>query len=325
LAPSIGDASLRLKTDDASLLLSANTSRTNGWRENSDALSNSFKGRFTKYLEGKDQVFLEASAFHSQASSPYAILNAEVGNGNPYLSDRYQKGNGFIQDGVFTRLGISKNLAQNFLFEMEASYGNISSISVANSYNLAYDFYSQTTSLQDKRQLELTPRLKANWERWGTSIMGVDFNLSDAGNTYPTSTPVASSHVNLKNRSVYFLHNFNVTEKFELIGGLRRQIQDVSMTSLNNSFGFPDGNYVSSFAANAYDLGMNYRYAFGQRVYLKYNQSYRFANTDEYYGFDPITYQPFFNGVVIRPQVNQTWDAGGDFSYASSKLNISIF
>jgi len=321
----IGDASLRKRQDDTSLFISANSSKTNGWRENSDALSNSFKGRLTQYLGGKDNVFIEASAYHSQASSPYAILNAEVGKGNPYFSDPYQKGNGIVQDGSSARVGIAKSLSQDFLFEMEASYGNTSTISVANSYNLAYDFYTKNTSLQDKRQIDLTPRLKANWERWGTSVIGVDYNQSDAGSSYPTSTPLPLSHVNLKNRSIYFLHNLNINEQFEIVGGVRRQIQDVAMNSLNNSFGFPDGNYVSSFSANAYDIGLNYRYLTGQRLYVKFNQSYRFANTDEYYGFDPITFQPFFNGLVLKPQINKTYEAGGDFTYESSKLNVSIF
>jgi iron complex outermembrane receptor protein len=321
----IGDASLRKRQDDTSLFISANSSKTNGWRENSDALSNSFKGRLTQYLGGEDNVFIEASAYHSQASSPYAILNAEVGNGNPYFSDPYQKGNGIVQDGSSARVGIAKSISQNFLFEMEASYGNTSTTSVANSYNLAGDFYTKNTSLQDKRQIDLTPRLKANWERWGISVMGIDYNQSDAGSSYPTSTPLPLSHVNLKNRSIYFLHNLNINEQFEIVGGVRRQIQDVTMNSLNNSFGFPDGNYLASFAANAYDIGLNYRYLTGQRLYVKFNQSYRFANTDEYYGYDPLINQPFFNGLVLRPQINKTYEAGGDFTYESSKLNVSIF
>ncbi len=321
----IGDASIRTRQDNTSVLISANSSKTNGWRENSDALSNAFKGRLTRHLGGKDAVFIEASAYHAQASYPYAILNADIGKGNPYLLDPYQKGNGIVQDGSSTRAGISKSVAQNFLFEMEAAYGNTSSTSVANSYNLTYDTYNKNTSLQDKRQFDLTPRFKANWERFGTSVFGVDFNQSDAGNSYPTSTPLPSSHVNLKNRSLYFLHNFNLNEQIELVGGVRRQIQDVSLNSLNDKFGFLDGSYLSSFAANAYDFGINYRYATGQRIYAKFNQSYRFANTDEYYGYDPITYQAFFNGVVLRPQINKTYEAGGDFSYTSSKINLNIF
>ena len=321
----IGEATLRKRENDTSVLISANSSKTNGWRENTDALSSVLKGRLTQHLGGIDQVFVEASAFHSQASSPYAILNSQVGSGNPYFSDQYQKGNGIVQDGSAARVGIVKSLGQQFLFEAEASYGNTSTMSVANSYNLAYDFYSKSTSLQDKRQFDLTPRLKAKWDRWGTSVVGFDYNQSDAGNSYPTSTPTPSSHVNLKNKSIYFLHNYAMTEQFEIVGGVRRQIQDVSLNSLNNSFGFPDGNYLSSFAANAYDLGLNYRYAQGQRLYAKYNQSYRFANTDEYYGFDPLTYQPFFNGVVLKPQINKTAEAGADFTFGSSKLNVSVF
>ena len=321
----IGDASLRKRQNDTSLFISANSSKTNGWRENSDALSDAFKGRLTQYLGGKDNIFIEASAYHSQASTPYGILNSEVGNGNPYFFDAYQKGNGIVQDGSSARVGIAKSISQDFLVEMEASYGNTSTVSIANSYNIAGNFYTQNTSLQDKRQIDLTPRIKANWERWGTSVMGIDYNQSDAGSSYPTSTPLPLSHVNLKNRSIYFLHNLNINEQFEIVGGFRRQVQEVAMNSLNNSFGFPNGNYASSFSANAYDIGLNYRYLTGQRLYLKFNQSYRFANTDEYYGFDPLTFKPFFNGLVLRPQINKTYEAGGDFSYESSKLNVSIF
>jgi len=321
----IGDASLRKRQNDTNLFISANSSKTNGWRENSDALSDAFKGRLTQYLGGKDNIFIEASAYHSQASTPYGILSSEVGNGNPYFFDAYQKGNGIVQDGSSARVGIAKSISQDFLVEMEASYGNTSTVSIANSYNIAGNFYTQNTSLQDKRQIDLTPRIKANWERWGTSVMGIDYNQSDAGSSYPTSTPLPLSHVNLKNRSIYFLHNLNINEQFEIVGGFRRQVQEVAMNSLNNSFGFPNGNYASSFSANAYDIGLNYRYLTGQRLYLKFNQSYRFANTDEYYGFDPLTFKPFFNGLVLRPQINKTYEAGGDFSYESSKLNVSIF
>jgi iron complex outermembrane receptor protein len=317
----ITDISLLKKENNTSLSLFANSSKTNGWRENSDALSNSFNGRLTQGLGGLDKIFIEANAYHMQASSPYTINGFEVGKGNPYLSNLTKKGDGFIQDGSAVRAGITKELGNDFLFEIDGAYGSNSSLSPQQGLSFLYD----------KRQMNITPRIKANWGKWGTTIVGYDYNNSDGGQFAPANQfgPSSSSHVNLKNQSIYMMERLPIYETLDLVGGIRRQQQDIRLTTINKvdnlSSSIPDGTYLNTFWANAYDLGINYRYLPGQRLYTKYDQSYRFANTDEYFGFNPVTQQNFSTGAILRPQINKTIEIGGDFTYGQSKINIGIF
>lgn len=319
----IADTSLLKRENNTSIALSANSSKTNGWRENSDELSNAFNGRLTQHLGGLNKVFIEANAYHMQTSFPYIIKGAEVGRGDPYFTSD-KKGNGIVQDGSGVRAGVTKEVDKYFLFEMEVAYGNTSSLTPYN--DTAYT----SMTLADKRQFDLTPRLKANWGGWGSTIIGYDYNNSDAGGSSSDSfIGNSASHVKLRNQSVYLMQRFPVNEVIELLGGIRRQKQDISLTTLNKSdlsgMTIPDGDYLSSFAANAYNFGVNYRYAIGQRLYAKYDQSYRFANTDDYYTFNPVTYQNFTTGVILRPQINKTVELGGDFTFGQSKLNLGIF
>ena len=319
----IADASLFKRADNTSIALTANSSKTNGWRENSDALSSSINGRLTQHLGGVNKVFIEANAYHLQASYPYIIAGAQVGKGNPYFTSA-KKGNGLVQDGSSARVGLSQEVAKDFLFEMEAALGNTSSSSPYNSTGYT------SIAFSDKRQFDLTPRLKANWGKWGSSIIGYDYNISNAdGSGTNSSSGASSSQVELKNHSTYFIQRLPINDEFELLGGIRRQMQDVSLTTVNKTdLGggtIPNGNYLNSFSANAYDIGVNYRYAAGQRLYAKYDQSYRFANTDDYYTFNPNTYQNFTTGAILKPQINKTVEIGGDMLYGQSKLNLRVF
>ena len=327
----ITDASLFKRVDNTSIALTANSSKTNGWRENSDALSSSINGRLTQHLGGVNKVFIEANAYHLQASYPYIIAGAEVGKGDPDGGCTYKrgctnpkKGNGLVQDGSSARVGLSQELAKDFLFEMEAALGNSSSSSPYN------DTGFTSIAFSDKRQFDLTPRLKAHWGRWGSSIIGYDYNVSNADGSGTNSySGASSSQVELRNQSTYFIQRLPINDEFELLGGIRRQIQDVSLTTVNKTdLGggtIPNGNYLNSFSANAYDIGVNYRYAAGQRLYAKYDQSYRFANTDDYYTFNPNTYQNFTTGAILKPQINKTVEVGGDMLYGQSRLNLRVF
>jgi iron complex outermembrane recepter protein len=318
----IGDVALRKKEADTSILISGNFSETNGWRTNSDALSNSFLGRITQSLGGVDQVFIDASANHWQGKTPQ-LLTGEVGTLDPNTIRSYNIGNNYVQDGSAIRAGVVKSVTPDTLFEMEASYGSSSAIGIS-SYSTQLNY--------DKSSVNLTPRIKFNLGRLGSAILGYDYNVSDGSRTtyYSGATSdFPASHVNLKNQSIYLMDRLPVTDEVELVGGVRRQRQDVTFVSLNNFDGsynpISNGTYPTSYAANAYDMGVNYRYATGQRLYGKYNQSYRFANTDDYFGYNPTTGQNFATGAILRPQINKTFEIGNDFTFGTSRVNLSIY
>jgi iron complex outermembrane receptor protein len=319
----IGDVAIRKKEGDTSVLISGNVSETNGWRPNSDALSNSFLGRITQNFGGVDQVFIDATANHWQGKTPQ-ILPGEVGTIDPNTIYSYNVGNNYLQDGSALRFGVVKSVSDEALFEMEASYGSSSAIAIS-SYSTQLNY--------DKSNLNLTPRIKVNLGKWGSVVIGYDYNVSDGSRTtyYSGATSdFPASHVNLKNQSIYMMDRLPLTDELELVGGVRRQRQDVTFVSLNNydnSYinAIPNGTYPTSYAANAYDIGLNYRYAAGQRLYGKYNQSYRFANTDDYFGYNPTTGQNFSTGAILRPQINKTFEIGNDFTFGTSKVNLSIY
>jgi iron complex outermembrane receptor protein len=319
----IGDVALHKKEGDTSVLISGNMSETNGWRPNSDALSNSFLGRITQSLGGSDQLFIDATANHWQGKTPQ-VLPGEVGTLDPNTIYSYNVGNNYVQDGSAIRGGIVKSITPDVLFEMEASYGSSSAIGIT-SYSTQLNY--------DKSSVNLTPRIKLNLGRWGSAILGYDYNLSNGSRTTyysGMSSDFPFQHVNLKNQSIYILDRLPITDEVEFVGGFRRQRQDVTLVSLNNydasySNLIPDGTYPTTFAANAYDLGINYRYATGQKAYFKYDQSYRFANTDDYFGYNPTTGQNFASGAILRPQINKTFEIGNDFTFGRSKVNLSIF
>ena len=114
----------------------------------------------------------------------------------------------------------------------------------------------------------------------------------------------------------------------EASGGFRRQVQQASTTSsaISASNGTVSGN--QQYAANAGDLALNANYLPGQRVYVKWNQSFRFPNIDEYWGllYNPTTQttSTVFSGI-LQPQTTQTYEVGGNWDVLSSKVTSSVF
>jgi iron complex outermembrane receptor protein len=77
----IGNAILRNKINDTTIQLTANSSNTGGWRQNSAANAYSFDGKITQSLGGIDQVYADIFFNHSNSQTPGAVLG-QAGRGN---------------------------------------------------------------------------------------------------------------------------------------------------------------------------------------------------------------------------------------------------
>lgn len=307
----IADAVVSGSEGDTRFRLSANSSHTGGWRENSAAHANSINGRLSQSFGAGDQLFIEAAANTASNQFPGGVLG-EVGQGNPRLVKFNNVGDLNQIDGSRVRLGGVKSFNQNMRFEMEASYASFSQLRKE-------PYYTRETNY-DKYQIDITPRLKAAWGSLGDTVVGFDFNQSGANSSTNT---LSAQRADLINRSFYILHRLPLGEKFELSGGARRQVQDAQASDIQSG-GAPTigtGNY----SANAGDLALNYKYATGQKVYAKWNQSFRFANTDEYWGWNPNPpWNRFFTGV-LKPQIAQTYEIGGDWRIGKSGFKAALF
>ncbi len=101
-------------------------------------------------------------------------------------------------------------------------------------------------------------------------------------------------------------------------------MQNISSNDLSVSS--PNGAISASntYSANAADVALTSNYAPGQKVYVKWNQSFRFANTDELWGFDPNSQSRIFSGA-LKPQIGRTYEAGGSWTLGNILLSAAIF
>lgn len=305
----MANAALSFGAGDTALRLNANTANTNGWRENSAANLYSAGAKLTKFLNGTDEVHLMINASHSNAQIPGAAVG-EVGQGDPRKAKFNNVGSTNAVDNTSVLLGGAERLNDKLTFEGEVAYATRKS-------NFNYPYYPMVNNLQNWTW-NLAPRVKADWGIWGTTVAGYDVNKSNA---YSNDSFGDSGSATLFNHSPYIIERFPLTPSVELSAGARRQTQSASAYSFNP----PTAVYAAKkYSANAADIAFNFSYLDGQKAFVKWNQSFRFPNTDEFWGFDPNTFATVFNDI-LQPQVSRTVEAGGDWHWGLTRLTASVF
>ena len=348
---SINNALFRNTVDKTTYQLSANTSNTNGWRPNTAANAYSVDAKISHNLGGNDRVFVDAyyGYINSQLASPVVGL---VGSGNPLSVRPQNAGNNITTNNSGFRQGLTKTLSENYVLEVDTSYNNKSSVF----YVPQADFFaspadgsagSPTNNKLQGWQLALSPRLKVNFGTFGTSIIGYDFSkanqagsssytpqsqsiiLANLFGTYFNNLTSDSQNATQTNNSFYVMQKIPLGKVLEASGGFRRQVQQASTTNTSIMSANGTVNNTKQYAANAGDIALNANYSPGQRLYVKWNQSFRFANIDEYWGFafgppPNFTQTTVFNGI-LQPQTTQTYEMGGNWTIWNSKITSSIF
>ena len=348
---SINNALFRNTVDKTTYQLSANTSNTNGWRPNTAANAYSVDAKISHNLGGNDRVFIDAyyGYTNSQLASPVVGL---VGSGNPLSVRPQNAGNNITTNNSGFRQGLTKTLSEDYVVELDTSYNNKSSFF----YVPQADFFaspafgSAGSPMNNKLQgwqLALSPRLKVNSGVIGTSIFGYDFSKANqaGSNSYsPLSQGIILANQNAPfgyfnnltsdsqnatqiNNSVYATQKVPLGKILEASGGFRRQVQQASTTNTSISAANGTVNNTQQYAANAGDIALNANYFPGQRIYVKWNQSFRFPNIDEYWGFAYNANgvgNTVFNGI-LQPQTTQTYEMGGNWTIWNSKITSSIF
>jgi iron complex outermembrane receptor protein len=350
---SINNAIFRNTVDKTTLQVSANTSNTNGWRPNTTANAYSIDAKILQDLGNRDRFYVDAyyGYTNSQLASPVVGL---VGSGNPLSVRPQNAGNNLTTNNAGFRQGLTKTLNKDYVLEIDTSYNNKSSFF----YVPQADFFASpgfgsagspmNNNLQGW-QLALSPRLKADFGIVGTSIFGYDFSKANqsGNNSYTPASqniilanqfPFGAYYNNLTsdtqnatqiNNSVYVMQRIPLGNIFEASGGFRRQVQQAATSSSAVTAANGPVSSNQQYAANAGDVALNANYLPGQRVYVKWNQSFRFPNIDEYWGFafgpaPNFTTTTVFNGI-LQPQTTQTYELGGSWELLSSKVTSSLF
>ena len=241
-------------------------------------------------------------------------------------------------------------MSMGYIGEIDTSYTNRTSFNYYPFYDTVAAIrttsgdpvWSITNNTLSGWQLNLSPRVKADFGPQGTTIMGYEFNKAGQGsissygpnqlNGYmipgyisnPSGQTNNVQNAALLNQSVYGLIKLPISKGISFAGGARRQTQQAN--TYYSAIGSTNGPSTANqtFSANAGDAALNFNYAKNQNLYIKWNQSYRFPNIDEFWGSDPTTGVQVFNGI-LRPQTAQTYELGGNWMLKSLKVNSSLF
>jgi len=340
----ISNAILRNTFDRTILQLTANASNTNGYRQNSSANTYAFDGKITQALGGIDKIYFDLFSAYTNQGNPGGVVG-QVGTGNPQLAKFNNIGANTTSNNLGFRMGAIKAISDKTIFELDGSYTNKELVYNSPYYNTADPGWAYTSNTNTKSwQLQISPRFKFNLGTLGKTVLGYDFNKANqssigafgtswqqfilagqgAAKGFYNNITQNNQSADTINNSFYLITRIPINEKLELSGGYRRQTQTASTSDSNvsNTVNPLFANQTNS--ANAGDIALNLHYHPGQRLYIKWNQSFRFPNIDEFWGVSNSTWQRVFSGI-LRPETAQTYEIGGIWTLSKTKLSSSIF
>ncbi len=304
------NALLQNKYNDTLIKIAANTEHTNGWRENSAATAYAANTRLTQ-LFGESSVYLDFSGSHRYSESPGGVVGL-VGQGNAQAAKWNNLGSFFEGENYGATLGGITHLASNALLETDVAYKTA---------NLTYEEPKTpgNNNSYNRWSLTFSPRLKIDFNKFGDLITGYDFS-----HAYGSDRKL--SNASLIDNSLYAMYSLPITDNLDFDAGYRRQVENVNTHDGEPSNISPNGTKTNS--ANAWDAGLNYKFSQQEKVYVKYNQSFRFANIDEFWGWNPdwfATNPRIFNASLLSPQIDRTYQIGGDFLVGTTKITASVY
>lgn len=280
--------------------LKAHYGDTDGWRKNSQADQKSLAGRLG-WAFSKIDVFTDFAVYNESSGAPGSIAERF------YRTDPKQARNPLDtqrKDGYRVRPGIAAQLSDNLRFEAELSVDH------ADQYFENFSFGSVADRQRD--MVSLTPRVRWAHGLGGLkseTVLGADYYSGTVANTYSS---YANNHSEQESTATYVQNTTGLTDRLAMTLGARtqRMKQKVSQDAYPAYF-MPAMSGSGESSRSAWDAGLAYSLD-GWRVYGKLGTSFRFANTDELFGYDALTGNTVFAGN-LKPQHGTVREVGGSF------------
>lgn len=351
----VNNAIFRNTFDQTTVQLSANTANSSGWRQNSGANAYAFDAKVTQALGGKDNVYADVFYSYSNQQNPGGTVG-QVGQGNPQSAKFNNIGSGTSANNTGLRAGLAKSLGSQFDLEVDGFFSNKTTFfaqpyysteaaGIGDPANYQYQYISPSFTKFQGWQANFSPRIKGDFGVLGTSIVGYEFNKANQSSSNNFSSVMnqtainvygpgsingsvatiplqAGANASLYNQSIYFIQKLPITKGVDLNGGYRYQTQ--SATTNGTDIWSGSSSDSQTYSANAGDVALNFKYLEGQRIYIKWNQSYRFPNIDEFWGWSKSGGGSTFGGI-LRPQTAQTYEIGGNWQILKSNLTASLY
>ncbi len=287
--------------------------KDNGYRDNSKSLSNSISGRVGICLDNYDS-FIDYSFYQQENGTPGSI-SSTIFNTNPKAA-RFQN-NFQRKDGFKFRPGLNIKITDSLEFSGEFSLGR------QNFKSDNPDSFSKSYRVLDT--YAFSPRIKwdHNFSNFkSSSIFGFDYILGKLRvNNFESGNHQSAED---KTFGVYFQNTTWLSSYLNLTAGLRsHQNKQEANQVAYTSYGIdnPQVQGETSQNKNAYEISLNYFKDYWGG-YLKTNRGFRFANLDELYGYDPVSWISTFYGNMLKPQLSKNNEIG--FLYKSNSIDARL-
>ncbi|QDC88723.1 TonB-dependent receptor [Candidatus Methylopumilus universalis] len=275
------------------------SSKENGYRENSQSVSNAISGRVGISSDRYDS-FIDYSLYQQENGTPGAI-SSSVFNANPKAA-RFQN-NFQRKDGFKVRPGLNIKISDSLEFSSEFS------VSRQGFKSDNPDFPSKSYRVIDT--YTFSPRIKWDHNFSGlksSSVFGFDYilgklNVNNFGN--------ANQSAEDKSYGIYLQNTTWLASYLNLTSGLRshhneQKANQDAYTSYGQYNPYVQGE--TSQNKKAYEISLNY-FKDNWGGYVKNNQGFRFANLDELYGYDQ-NYISTFYGNILKAQISKNNEIG---------------
>lgn len=288
------------------------SSDNDGWRQNAESNQLTLSGRGG--LNWADnEAFIDYSVYRQDYGLPGSI-DSQTYRRHPQRArtpdDTLEK------EGYRLRPGISLSLSDHLRFDAELAVAGESQRSDYVSFG--------STSDRSLRTLSFTPRL-----RWQHGLGRLD-SVTTAGFDYyhgrvsADYSSYAAQNARQISRAAYLQNTTAFDERWSMTLGLRsHNMQQNARQDAYAPWFMPAFSGSSDRTRNVYDLGLQYRSA-QWSVYAKTGTSFRFANTDELFGWDSINFVPVFAGD-IKPQHGRTHEIGGNFKLGPASAKMAVY
>jgi iron complex outermembrane receptor protein len=301
-------------TDNIYFNTFVHTADGNGWRNNTDSNQWAVSGRGGAYFNA-GEAFVDYSVYRSANGLPSSISSAVYRN-DPRSArtplDSQEKDGFRIRPGVAVKLSDNIELAAELaITQGDQHFDNVS-------FNSTSDRTLDTYSL--------TPRIK--WSHGlGTlnsvTVAGFDYYHGKVNADYHGG--YANSNAKQSSNAIYLQNNTSITSALDINAGIRSQeTRQQASQDAYAPFFMPAIVGSVTRTKTVYDLGLTYHES-NWSTYAKLGSSFRFANTDELFGSDPITFQPVFSGKIIKPQTANNQEIGATFQQNNFDGKIALY
>ncbi|MCB1907254.1 MAG: TonB-dependent receptor [Rhodocyclaceae bacterium] len=296
--------------DAFSYQAAASWAETDGWRDNNDADRRAANARLGWFFGDDSELFVNLAAFGDSTGQPGSIAEADYRTRPTFARTPDDRGR---SEGYRLRPGLSHRLGETLDLAIESGVEHRRTVFESPSFG----------SQRDSDTVFVTPRL-----RWrhdlatlpSETVLGMDWYHAEVeADTDSSFTGVNRQSGRQISRAVYLQNTSRLSAALQLAVGFRRQEVDQRATDRQAAL---SGQATRS--RNAHEIGLAWQASEALKLHVRSGRVFRFANTDELFGFDPETFASVFAGD-LKPQQGDSHELGASYRRGPLDVHMALF